>query len=41
MLELLLQVVLPIKSEEVRPINRLDLIINSSRYPLKVKDKDY
>ena len=41
MLEPLPQVVLLTESEEVRPINRPDLIINLSQYPLKVKDKDY
>ena len=41
MLEPLPQVILPIESEEVRLINRPDLVINLSRYPLKVKDKDY
>jgi len=40
-LEPLPQVILPIESEEVRLINRPDLVINLSRYPLKVKDKDY
>jgi hypothetical protein len=35
------QVVLPTESEEVRPINRPDLVINPSRYPLEVRDKDY
>jgi hypothetical protein len=40
-LEPLSQVVLPIESKEVRLINRLDLIINPSQYPLEVKDKDY
>jgi hypothetical protein len=39
--ELLLQVVLPIESEELRPINRPDLVINLSRYPPEVRDKDY
>jgi len=39
--EPLLQVVLPIKSKEVRPINRPDLVINPSQYPLEVRDKDY
>jgi hypothetical protein len=40
-LELLPQVVLPIETEEVRPVNRPDLVINLSRYPLEVRDKDY
>jgi hypothetical protein len=35
------QVVMPMETKEVRPINRLDLVINPSRYPLEVKDKDY
>jgi hypothetical protein len=35
------QVVLPMETEEVRPINRPDLVINPSRYPLEVRDKDY
>jgi hypothetical protein len=35
------QVVLLIESKEVRPINRPDLVINLSRYPLEVRDKDY
>jgi hypothetical protein len=35
------QVVLSTESEEVRPINRPDLVINPSRYPLEVRDKDY
>jgi hypothetical protein len=35
------QVVLPTESEEVRPINRPDLVINPSRYPPEVRDKDY
>jgi hypothetical protein len=29
------------ESEEVRPINRPDLVINLSQYPLEVRDKDY
>jgi hypothetical protein len=40
-LEPLPQIVLPTESEEVRPINRPDLVMNLSRYPLKVKDEDY
>jgi hypothetical protein len=40
-LEPLPQVVLPIETEEVRPVNRPDLVINLSRYPLEVRDKDY
>jgi hypothetical protein len=35
------QVVLPIESKEVRPINRPDLVINLSQYPLEVRNKDY
>jgi hypothetical protein len=35
------QVVLPIKTKEVRPINRPDLVINLFQYPLEVRDKDY
>jgi hypothetical protein len=35
------QIVLPMESEEVRPINRPDLVINPSRYPPEVRDKDY
>jgi hypothetical protein len=35
------QIVLPTESEEVRPINRPDLVINPSRYSLEVRDKDY
>jgi hypothetical protein len=29
------------ESEEVRPINRPDLVINLSRYSPEVRDKDY
>ena len=35
------QVVLPTESEEVRPINRPDLVMNPSRYPPEVRDEDY
>jgi hypothetical protein len=35
------QVVLLTESEEVRPINRPDLVINPSRYSPEVRDEDY
>jgi hypothetical protein len=40
-LEPLPQIVLLIESEEVRPINRPDLVMNLSQYLLEVRDKDY
>ena len=35
------QVVLPAESEEVRPVNRPDLVMNPFRYPIEVRDEDY
>ena len=33
--------VLPAESEEVRPVNRPDLVMNPFRYLIEVRDEDY